>query len=195
MERTYGILDGKRNRDKEEYFRDRKKIWKRWRNRSMGVHEADTKHVPANSVLWAGIHDQGNEFGVKLQITINDTIRSILRAPTHYANKILYAETGFELMEIRCRAAERKGYARHIKYEYGKVCPWFGCIADKWTDDHIQKHKTVSNKVRKKKPVFDIERDKTKAIKNHSIGWDDNPKDELWVYTNGSKKEKEAGIA
>ena len=50
----------------------------------------------------------------ELQIAINDTIRSILRTPQQYANKILYAETGIEPLEIRCRAEERKGYARHL---------------------------------------------------------------------------------
>ena len=61
----------------------------------------------------------------RLQITINDTIRSILRTPQKFANKILYAETGIEPLEIRCRAEERKGYARHLKYEYGKEYPWY----------------------------------------------------------------------
>jgi len=38
----------------------------------------------------------------RLQITKNDTIRSILRAPVKFANKILYAETGIKPLEIMC---------------------------------------------------------------------------------------------
>lgn len=48
----------------------------------------------------------------KLQISINNTIRSIFRAPIKYANKILYAEMGIEPIENRSRAEQRKGYAR-----------------------------------------------------------------------------------
>ena len=131
----------------------------------------------------------------EVQITINDTIRSILRAPIQYANMILYAETGIEPLEIRVRAEERKGYARHLKYEYGKDYPWFGCIAEKWKDNRIRKQKTNSEKVRKTTPIIDIERDKEKAIEKHAIGWENKPNDEVWIYTDGSKKGKEAAIA
>lgn len=71
----------------------------------------------------------------RLQISINDTMRSILRTPLQYANKILYAKIGIEPREVKCRAEERKGYARHLKYKYGKQHPWFGCIANKWKDE------------------------------------------------------------
>ena len=131
----------------------------------------------------------------RLQVTINDTIRSILRTPLQYANKILYAETGFEPMEIRCRAKERKRYARHPKYEYGKDYPWYGCIANKWKDNRIRKQKTDSDKIRTTKPMFDIVKDKEKSMKNHSNEWENKSEDELWVYTDGSKKEKKAAIA
>lgn len=59
----------------------------------------------------------------KLQITINAMIRSILRTPLNYANKILYAETGIEPLKIMPTAEERRGYTRHIKYEYRKYTP------------------------------------------------------------------------
>lgn len=98
-------------------------------------------------------------------------------------------------MEIRCRAEERKGYARYLKYEYGNEYPWFGCIAQKWKDTLIRKHRIESNEIRKMIPKFDIERDKEKAIKKHSEAWDDKEIDELWVYTDGLKKEKETAIA
>ena len=67
----------------------------------------------------------------KLQITINETIRSILLAPLNYGNKILYAETGIERIEIMCREAERRAYPRHIKYEYRKNTPSYGIITAK----------------------------------------------------------------
>ena len=131
----------------------------------------------------------------RLQIMINDTIRLILGAPIQYANKILYAETGLKHIEIRCRAEERKGCARHRKYEYGKEYWWFGCIADKGKDDRIRKHKIESEKVRITKPRFDIEKDKNKEITDHSNGWENKPEHELWVYTDGLKNKEEAAIA
>ena len=130
----------------------------------------------------------------ELQISINDTIRSILRTPMKYANKILYAETGIEPLAIKAKAEQRKGYARHLKYEYGKEYPWYGCIAEKWKDDRIRKQKTESTKERKTIHEFDIEKDKGKAIDKHAKDWERKPRDEVWVYTDGSKKENEAAI-
>ena len=131
----------------------------------------------------------------KLQIAINDTIRSILRAPLKYANKILYAETGIEPIEMMCRAAERRGYARHVKYEYGKEAPWYGIIAEGWKDERIRKTIDKSDSVRKTKPKILIEKDKEKAIKTHDENWDKKKNDELWVYTDGSKRENEGAIS
>ena len=130
----------------------------------------------------------------ELQISINDTIRLILRTPMKYANKILYAETGIEPLAIKARAEQRKGYARHLKYEYGKEYPWYGCIAEKWKDDRIRKQKTESAKEQKTIPEFDIEKDKNKAIDKHAKDWERKPRDEVWVYTDESKKEDEAAI-
>ena len=56
-----------------------------------------------------------------------------------YTDKILYAETGIVPIEISSRAKQRKAYARHLKYEYGKDYPWYECIAEKWKDDQIRK--------------------------------------------------------
>ena len=129
-----------------------------------------------------------------LQITINDTLRSILRAPLNYANKILYAETGIEPIEMMCREAERRDYERHVKYEYGKDTPWYGIIATRWKDDRIHKKIDYSDAVQRTKPKIIIEKDKEKAIRNHAERWETKPRDEQWVYTDGSKKDKNAAI-
>ena len=130
----------------------------------------------------------------RLQISINDTIRSILRTPLQYANKILYVKTAIEPLKVKCRAEERKGYARHLKYEYGKEHPWFGCIANKWKDGGIRKHEPESTKERKTIPTFEIDKDKKRTIDNHAKKWETKDPEELWVYTDGWKKDNEGGI-
>ena len=129
------------------------------------------------------------------QITINDTIRSIFRTPPKIANKILYAETGIEPLEIKCRELERKGYARHLKYEYGKDAPWFGSIARKWKDDRLRKPTTISNEQRKTTPTVLISRNKDEGIEAHRNRWGTKDESELWVYTDGSKRKNEAAIS
>ena len=112
-----------------------------------------------------------------------------------YANKILYAETGIEPLEVKWRAEKRKGFARHLKYEYGKEHPCFGCIVNKWKDERITKHKPESTKERKTILTFEIYKDKKRMIDNHANRWEIKDPEELWVYMNGSKKDNEAGIS
>ena len=40
-----------------------------------------------------------------------------------------------------------------------------------------------------------IQRDKDKAIETHKNRWESKEESELWVYTDGSKREKEAAIS
>lgn len=130
----------------------------------------------------------------ELQISVNNTIRSILIATMKYANKILYTETGIELTETRSCAEERKEYARHLNYEYGIEHPWYRCIAKKWKADRIRRQNTELTKIGRMVPIFEIERDKNKAIQKDQKGWERKQGEEVWVYTDRSKKEDEAAI-
>ena len=58
----------------------------------------------------------------QVEIEVNDTLRSAFRAP-RYANNILWAETGSEPVAIEAKMVQRKGYARYIKWKYGKDYP------------------------------------------------------------------------
>ena len=92
--------------------------------------------------------------------------------------------------------AERRGYARHLKYEYGKECPWFGCIGNRWKDKRLSQPIMISEKVMITKPVFVLIEDKQKAKKLHDEKWEKGLSDsEVAVYTDGSKSGGEVLMA
>jgi len=64
--------------------------------------------------------------------------------------------------------AERKGYARHLKYEYGKDLPLYGILVNKWRDNRIRKTISTLDKIRRTKPICLIERNKEKVIEKHA---------------------------
>ena len=115
----------------------------------------------------------------KLQIAINDTIRSIVRTPPKIASEIIYAGRGIKSLEVKCRELERKGYARHLKYEYRKDTPWFGLIARKWKDQRIRKPTTISNNHRKTTPIVIIRNNKEEAIEALRNQWESKEESEL----------------
>jgi len=131
----------------------------------------------------------------EIQTNLNDTLRSTFRSPRKYANKILIAETGTVPTHIEGRYRERKGYGRHQKYKYGGNLPWFGCIAEKWKDDRLKEEMQWSNKNLLRRPNVRIAHTKEAAIKEHAERWEDGPGQEVWVYSDGSKRKDEVAMA
>lgn len=124
----------------------------------------------------------------KLQVNVNDTIRSIFRTPIKLANNILLAETGIPPIEIQKRFMERNGYLRQLKYAYGKDLPWFGCIGKRWKCDQIKCEPNKSTTELERRPIINIGKTKEKALEYHQRMWEKGKEvDELWVYTDGSK--------
>ena len=70
-----------------------------------------------------------------------------------------------------------------------------GVLPKKWKDNRIRKQRTESNKIRKTIPTFEITKNKEKAIEKHQEMWESKPEHEVWIYTDGSKKDKQAAIA
>jgi len=83
----------------------------------------------------------------KVQVHVNDTIRSLIRAPFGLANSIMLAETGIPLAAITGRYMERRGYGRHINLGIMAHLPWYGCFGNRWKDDRINASIEVSDKV------------------------------------------------
>jgi len=127
----------------------------------------------------------------EIQTNLNDTLRSTFRSPLKYANKILMAETGTVPTQIEGRYRERKSYGRHLKYKYGGNLLWFGCIAEKWKDDRLKEEMQWSNKNLLKRPKVRIAHTKEAAIKEHTERWEEGPGQEVWVYSDGSKRNSE----
>ena len=132
----------------------------------------------------------------KLNINMRDTIRSTFRAPLKIANNILLAEIGIPPIEIQRRYAERRGYYRQIKYQYGKGLPWYGCIGNKWKDERIKGGKEETEELEKTKKKTVIAKNKEDALKMHGEMWErGKERNELWVYTDGSKTEDGTAMA
>ena len=124
----------------------------------------------------------------QVQVEVNDTLRSVFRAPRRYANKILWAETGSVPVEVVARMAQRKGYARHIKWKYGKDYPWYGKVAEEWKDNRVVEQMLLSEKVIRTTPGVYIIKDKDKAIKEHGDASENRvPEEEVWCYTDRAK--------
>jgi len=83
----------------------------------------------------------------QIQVEVNDTLRSVFRAPRRYANKVLWAEMGSVSVEVEAKLVRRREYARHIKWKYGKDYPWYGKVAEEWKDDRITEQMLESVKV------------------------------------------------
>jgi len=100
----------------------------------------------------------------QIQIEVNDTLRSVFRAPRIYANKIPWAERGSIPVEIEAKMVQRKGYARHIQWKYGEDYSWYGRIAEEWKDDRIVEQLWESKEVIKTSPEVCIIKDQDTAI-------------------------------
>src|SRR5207302_5000779 len=68
----------------------------------------------------------------RLQVHVNDTLRSQFRAPMLLANKILWAEIGVIPCDIQARYIRRRAFGRMERRGYGRTFPWFGCVRNKW---------------------------------------------------------------
>src|ERR1700712_2233485 len=68
------------------------------------------------------------------------------------------------------------------------------------SSEQMQRHSNKKNTIdigqnQTKTPPCLIEKNKDKAIEKHAKDWENKREDELWVYTDGSKKGKEASIS
>ena len=131
----------------------------------------------------------------RMQVEMNDTLRSTFKTPLKYANRILRSETGTTPVEIEGRFVQRKMYERQRKWRYGENLPWFGCIVNDWKDDRIGEPITESNKEINCLPDVRIRIGKAIAKNEHVKEMENMGKDEMWVYTDGTKGKDTAAAA
>jgi len=132
----------------------------------------------------------------KVQVHVNDTIRSLIRAPFGLANSVMLAETGIAPAAVTGRYMERKGYKRQLTLGIMKDLPWYGCFGNRWKDDRISASREYSNKVLRTVPDITIQPSKEAAIKSYNDmcekRYDDS---EVWIFTDGSKRDDKAAVA
>jgi len=131
----------------------------------------------------------------RMQIEMNDTLRSTFLAPLKYANKILRNETGTAPVEIEERFVQRKMYERQRKWRYEEKLLWFGCIVDEWKDDRLGEPIMELDKDKKNLLKVKIRFEKEIAKKEHMKELENMKRDEMWVYTDGTKVKERAAAA
>jgi len=71
----------------------------------------------------------------KIQVHINDTIRSLCRMPFKLANNILLAETGIPPVHLRALYIRWRAAARALNHGYCNDHPWFMDVRRSWIPD------------------------------------------------------------
>ena len=133
----------------------------------------------------------------RIQVQLNDTIRSTFRTPLRTANNILSAESGIPPTNIEKKRLNRKSYHRHISLEIGREMPWFGSLSEKvWNDGKVGRGMMSSDKSLETIPTVIIPKNKEKAMEEYRRLEEEGVKEgEVWVFTDGSKSGKRAGVA
>jgi len=82
----------------------------------------------------------------RIQVHVNDCLRSIFRTPARLANNILLAECGTPPTRIQGQYLQRRCFARMIKKRYCDDHPWLGYIRDGWGDPRTVAYPQFSDK-------------------------------------------------
>ena len=124
----------------------------------------------------------------RIQVHVNDCLRSIFRTPARLANNILLAECGTPPTRIQGRYLQRRCFAKMINKQYCDDHPWFGCIRDGWGDPGTVAYPQFSAKELTRTPTVTVGPDKDivcAADKDMLETWAGDPG--IIVYPDGSK--------
>ena len=139
-------------------------------------------------------HDKG--LMKKIQVHVNDTIRSVIRAPFGLANSIMLAETGIVPAAITRRYMERRCYERHLSLGIMAHLPWYGSFGERWKDDRVKESIESSDKILRTIPDITIKPTKELAIQTYNNMCEERHDDcDIWMFTDGSKRGNEAAVA
>ena len=132
----------------------------------------------------------------KIQININDTIRSGLRTPIKTANNILLAEAGIVPTHIQARYLRKRCRQRDINKGYGIDYPWYGCMSAGWDDDIVIPARETSEHEMTTRPVTRIAKDKTAAVNEYTELMEILTVTEgaSWVYSDGARRNGKGAV-
>jgi len=133
----------------------------------------------------------------RIQIHVNDCLRSLFRCPIKLANNILLAEFGTPPVHIQGRYLQRRCYSRMINYRYCDAHPWFGAIRGDWEVAGMMAYPMSSDKTATTVPSFNVSEDKELAARKFYDAYEDAVlvPDLLLIYTDGSKSDKGTAVA
>jgi len=133
----------------------------------------------------------------RIQVHVNDCLRSLFRCPIKLATNIMLAEFGTPPINIQGRYLQRRCYSRMINYRYCDDHPWFGAIRGDWEVEGIMAYPMLSDKVATTVPSFNVSKDKEMAKRLFYNAYEDAVliPDLLLIYTDGSKSDKGTAVA
>ena len=132
----------------------------------------------------------------KIQININDIIRSGLRTPIKTANNILLAEAGIVPTHIQAKYLRRRCRQRDINNGYGKDYPWYRCVSAGWDEQAVIPFRNTSEHEMTTRPVTNIAKDKSAAVKGHTEMMEilTTTEGASWVYSDGARRNGKGAV-
>jgi len=133
----------------------------------------------------------------RIQVHINDCLRSLFRCPIKLANNILLAEFGTPPVYLQGRYLQRRCYSRMINYRYCDDHSWFGAIWGDWEVEGMLAYPMFSDKVAATVASFNVSKGKELAKRLFYEAYEDAVliPDLLIIYTDGSKSDKGTAVA
>jgi len=132
----------------------------------------------------------------KIQININDTIRSGLRTPIKTANNILLAEARIVPTHIQEMYLRKRCRQRDINKGYGKEYPWYGCLSAGWDDENSIPTRNTSDHEMTTRPVTKIAKDKVAAVKEYTELMEilTTTAGASWVYSDSARRNGKGAV-
>jgi len=100
----------------------------------------------------------------RIQVHINDCLRSIFRTLARLANNILLAECGTPPTHVQGRYLQRRCFVKMINKRYCDDHPWFGCIRDGLSDPEMDAYLQYFDKALTCSPTVTVGSDKTWCV-------------------------------
>jgi len=133
----------------------------------------------------------------RIQVHINDCLRSLFRCPFQLANNILLAEFG--TLHIQVRYLQRRCYSRMINYRYCDDHPWFSAIRGDWEVEGMWAYPMFKllDKVATVVLSFNVSKGKELAARLFYEAYEEAVliPDLLMIYTDGLKSDKGTAVA
>ena len=83
----------------------------------------------------------------RIQVHINDCLRSLFRTPPRLANNILLAECGVAPVHITGGYLRQRCFSRMINRRYCDDHPWFRAVRNDWGNERMQPFPQYSDAV------------------------------------------------